>query len=60
VELFVRFGEKKTNFETYNVSQNLVIFQKKKNTQEDEFTLLFFLTLLFFRPETDKLPKKSQ
>jgi hypothetical protein len=31
----------------------------KKNTKKGEFLLLFFLTPPFFRPETDKLPKKS-
>ena len=31
----------------------------KKNTKKGKFSLLFFLTPPFFRPETDKLPKKS-
>ena len=48
--------KKKTNFESFSVGQNLVIFQKKHKKRE--FSLLFF-DPPFFRPETDKLPKKS-
>ena len=47
----------KTNFESFSVSQNLVIFQKKHKKRQIFAT--FFLTPPFFRPETDKLPKKS-
>ena len=53
VDLFVRFDEK----QSFSVGQNLVIFQKK--TQKTQIFATFFLTPLFFRPETDKLPKKS-
>ena len=56
VDLFLRFDEKKTNFESFSVGQNLVIFQKK-NKKRRIFTA-FFLTPPFFRLETDKLPKK--
>ena len=57
MDLFVRFDEKKkTNFENFSVSQNLVIFKKKK--KKGEFSLLFFLTPPFFRPKKDKLPKQ--
>ena len=58
MDLFVRLGgEKKTNFESFSVGQYLVIFQKK-HTKTQIFAT-FFLTPPFFRPETDKLPKKS-
>ena len=49
--------KKKTSFESFGVSQNLVIFQKKHKKRQIFVT--FFLTPPFFRPETDKLPKKS-
>jgi uncharacterized membrane protein len=48
--------KKKTNFESVSVSQNLVIFQKKH--KKGKFCYFFF-DPLFFRSETDKLPKKS-
>jgi hypothetical protein len=55
----VRFGaKKKTNFESFSVSQNFIIFQKKHKKRRI-FAGFFFLTSPFFQPETDKLPKKS-
>ena len=47
VDLFVRFGErKKTNFESFSVSQNLVIFQKKHKKRQ-VFPTFFFDPTLF-------------
>ena len=57
MDFFVRFDKKKTNFENFSVSQNWVIFQKK-HTKRAIFATFFFDPTLF-RPETDKLPKKS-
>jgi hypothetical protein len=58
VDLFVRFGEKKKRILKVLVLVKIWSFFKK-NTKKGEFSLLFFLTPLFFWPETDKLPKKS-
>ena len=53
VDWFACFVEKKKkNFESFSVGQNLVIFQKK------HIKTRIFATPPFFRPETDKLPKK--
>ena len=50
--------KKKKNFESFSVDQNLVIFQKKTHKNAN-LCYFLFLTPPFFRPETDKLPKKS-
>ena len=58
MDLFVRFSEKKTRILKVLVLVKIWSFFKK-NRKKDEFSLLFFSTHPFFRPETDKLPKKS-
>jgi len=50
---FFVLWEKKTKCKNFTIGQIWVIFVKKH-----VFSLVFFLTPLFFRPETDKLAKK--
>jgi hypothetical protein len=49
--------KKKKNFESFSVSQNLVIYQKKH--KKGRIFATFFVTPPFFWPKTHKLPKKS-
>ena len=51
MDLFVRFDEKKTNFENFS-SQNLVIFQKK-HTKRGIFATFFFDPPFFVRKQTN-------
>ena len=57
VDYFACFVENKTNFESFSVGQNLVIFQKKhKKTQ---IFATFFLTPPFFGRKQTNCQKKS-
>ena len=56
VDLFVHFDEKKTNFESFSVSQNLVIFQKTHKKRE--FFASFFFDPTLFSAENKQTTKK--